>query len=426
MSAAVVVVLEQTMQIPSHVANAVVDPKAYADGWAVDEAFAWLRREAPLARLHPVGFNPFWAVTRHADIKTVELQNDVFRNNDRPLSAVDAATERGMMADQLPIRTLMHMDSPSHMAYRRLTQSWFMPQNLRTLEARVRDVAREFVDRMAATGGRCDFARDVAFLYPLRIIMEVLGVPPCDEPLMLHLTQELFGSTDPELGRIQEDPAYISRSTIDDFVTYFNQMTEDRRVRPRADLATAIANSEIDGRPIGHLEAMGYYFIIATAGHDTTSNSTAGGLWALCENPEQFRKLKSDPALIQGFVDESIRWVSPVKHFMRTAAEDAEVAGQNIAKGDWLMLCYHSGNRDEAVFPDPFKFDIERAPNKHLAFGYGPHVCLGQHLGRMEMRIFWEELLPRLESIELDGEPRRTEAIFVCGPKTVPVRFQMA
>lgn len=413
------------MRIPQQVANAIVGPKAYAEGTPVDEAFTWLRREAPLARLQPDGFNPFWAVTRHADIRAIELRSDVFRNNDRPLSAVDAATERGMIAHALPIRTLMHMDSPDHMAYRRLTQSWFMPQNLRAMETRVREVAREFVDRMAATGGRCDFAQDVAFLYPLRIIMEVLGFPASDEPLMLRLTQELFGSSDPELGRTPDDPAFVSRSTIDDFVKYFNNVTEDRRTRPRADLATEIANGEVGGRPIGHLEAMGYYFIVATAGHDTTSNSTAGGLWALCENPDQFRKLKSDPTLIQGFVDESIRWVSPVKHFMRTAAEDAEVAGQNIAEGDWLMLCYHSGNRDEAVFADPFKFDIERAPNKHLAFGYGPHVCLGQHLGRMEMRIFWEELLPRLKSIELDGEPRRTEANFVCGPKTVPVRFQM-
>jgi cytochrome P450 len=148
-------------------------------------------------------------------------------------------------------------------------------------------------------------------------------------------------------------------------------------------------------------------------------------MWALAENPDQFVKLKADLSLIPGLVEESIRWETPVKHFMRSATADAEVAGQKIAKGDWLMLSYPSGNRDESVFTDPFKFDIERKPNKHVAFGYGAHVCLGQHLARMEMRVLWEELLPRLESVELDGTPRRMEAAFVCGPKSVPIRYRM-
>jgi cytochrome P450 len=170
---------------------------------------------------------------------------------------------------------------------------------------------------------------------------------------------------------------------------------------------------------------MSYYIIAATAGHDTTSSTTAGALWALGEDPGQFRRVKADPGLIPGLVEESIRWVTPVKHFMRTATADAELAGQQIAKGDWMMLCYPSGNRDEAAFDDPFKFRSDRSPNKHVAFGYGAHVCLGQHLARMEMRILWEELFARLESFELDGEPKRMVANFVCGPKSVPIRFKM-
>jgi hypothetical protein len=146
-------------------------------------------------------------------------------------------------------------------------------------------------------------------------------------------------------------------------------------------------------------------------------------MWALAQNPEQFAKVKANPALISGLIEESIRWVTPVKHFMRTATADCELAGQKIAKGDWLMLCYPSGNRDEAVFSDPFKFDVERSPNKHVAFGYGAHVCLGQHLARMEMRILWEEFFARVNSVELDGEPRNMVANFVCGPKSVPLRF---
>jgi len=422
-------------RIPQELAQTIVDPKAYADGKRIDDCFVKLRRDMPLAVAQPENCYPFWVVTRHADIQTVERQNDLFHNGDRPTTFTTIEGEkkvREMMGGSPHlVRSLVQMDNPDHFAYRHLTQSWFLPQNLRGLEARIREIAKSFVDSMASYGGRCDFARDVAFLYPLHVIMEVLGVPEIDEPRMLKLTQELFGSADPDLNRTGKEVMDIDQgiatiqATVMDFMTYFNAMTEDRRKHPRKDLASVIANGKINGEPLGHLEAMSYYIIAATAGHDTTSNTTAGGMWALAQNPDQFRKLKANPALIPGHVEESIRWVTPVKHFMRSATADTELAGQKIAKGDWLMLCYPSGNRDEAVFDSPFKYDIERSPNKHVAFGYGAHVCLGQHLGRMEMRLLWEELLPRLESIELAGEPKNMEANFVCGPKTVPVRFKM-
>ena len=158
---------------------------------------------------------------------------------------------------------------------------------------------------------------------------------------------------------------------------------------------------------------------------NTTSNTTAGAMWALAENPDQFAKVKGDLSLIPSMVEESIRWETPVKHFMRTATDDTEIAGQKIARNDWLFLAYPSGNRDEAVFDDPFQFKVDRSPNKHVAFGYGAHVCLGQHLARMEMRLLWEELLPSLQSVELSGKPSRTQANFVSGPKSVPIRFRM-
>jgi cytochrome P450 len=424
--------------IPQEIARTIVDPKAYADGDRIDEAFTWLRANAPLEKAQPEGFDPFWVVTRFDDIQQVEKQNELFHNGDRAtiVTPIEADLKVRQMTGGSPhlVRSLVQMDNPDHFAYRRLTQSWFLPQNIRGLEPRIREIARGFVDRMAAKGDRCDFAKDVAFLYPLHVIMEVLGVPEADEPRMLKLTQELFGSADPELNRTGKEMDRAAdveagvqavQATVIDFMTYFNAMTEDRRANPRNDLASVIANGAVHGQPLGHLEAMSYYIIAATAGHDTTSSTTAGALWALAENPDQFAKLKADPSLIPGLVEESIRWVTPVKHFMRTATEDAEVGGREIAKGDWLMLCYQAGNRDEAVFDRPFEFDIERSPNKHVAFGYGAHVCLGQHLARMEMRILWEELLPRLESVELDGSPKRMEAAFVCGPKSVPIRFRM-
>jgi cytochrome P450 len=254
-------------------------------------------------------------------------------------------------------------------------------------------------------------------------------VPEPDEPLMLKLTQEMFGAEDEELSRDGERKDELAahdsiRAASADFVSYFQVLVEDRRKSPRDDLASVIANATIAGQPLGFAEVMGYYVITATAGHDTTSNTTATALWALAERPELLRALQADPSLIAAHVDESIRWATAVKHFMRTAVVDTELAGRKIAKGDWLMLSYASANRDEAVFERPFEYDIHRTA-KHLALGYGPHVCLGQHLARMEMRILWEELLPRLDSLGLAGEPVLTSATFISGPKHVPIRFRM-
>jgi cytochrome P450 len=418
------------MTVPSDIARIIVDPKAYADGQA-DAAFARLRREAPLAKVETEDYRPFWLVTRHADVMEAGRRGDDFHNGDQPitLTSIDAERSAAEGGDP-PVRTLVQMDAPQHWAFRNLTQAWFMPQNLRKLEARIREIARSFVDRMAEFGGECDFAQDIALYYPLRIIMEILGVPEIDEPLMLKLTQEVFGADDAELNRTASstDASNVAdgmRAAVMDFVRYFNALAEDRRQSPRGDLASVIANGAVDGQPLGFAEVMGYYVITATAGHDTTSNTTAAALWALAERPELVRDLKADPTLIGGHVDESIRWATAVKHFMRSASVDTELGGQKIAKGDWLMLSYASANRDDEVFANPFEYDVRRSPNKHLAFGYGPHVCLGQHLGRMEMRILWEELLPRLDSLELAGVPSLSHATFISGPKHVPIRYRM-
>ncbi|MEQ9520279.1 MAG: cytochrome P450 [Parvibaculum sp.] len=422
-------------KIDATIAETIISPKAYAAGTPIDDAFRELRKSTPLGIAEPEGYDPFWVVTKFDDIQFVERNNELFHNGDRSavLTTVSADKMVREMMGGSPhlVRSLVQMDNPDHMAYRRLTQSWFLPQNIKGLEPRIREIAREFVDNMLAKGETCDFARDVAFLYPLRVIMEIMGVPESDEPKMLKLTQELFGATDPEMSRSgkadqgTEEGVGSVAETVGEFITYFNALTEDRRANPRDDVSSVIANGKINGEPLDHFAAMSYYIIAATAGHDTTSHTTAAAFWALCEAPDQFAKLKNDLGLIDSYVEESIRWTTAVKHFMRTATDDTEVAGQKISKGDWLMLCYQSGNRDEAHFDQPFKFQVDRRPNKHVAFGYGAHVCLGQHLARMEMRILWEELLPKLKSIELNGTPKRMESSFVCGPKSVPVRFTL-
>jgi cytochrome P450 len=421
-------------RIPGDLATTLVTPADYATG-RIHETYKWLRNNEPFGIAQVEGVDPFWVATKHADILEISRQNALFHNGDRSPTLtsqeVDRKVREMMGGSPHLLRTLVHMDAPDHPKYRVLTQAWFLPQNLKSLEDRIRAIARVAVDKMAASGGEADFVKTVALHYPLHVIMTILGVPEEDEPRMLKLTQELFGAADPELTRdrdeIEKAPEERSfdMSVITDFFMYFRALSEARRAKPTDDLASLIANARVDGQPLSDLEAMSYYIIVATAGHDTTSSSTATAMWELAKNPGELAKLKADPSLIPGLVDESIRWATPVKTFMRTVAEDTEFAGRRLKKNDWLMLCYASGNRDEEVFEDPYAFRVDRKPNKHLAFGYGAHLCLGQHLAKMEMRILWEELIPRLKSVELAGEPAMSEAVFVNGPKRVPIRFEM-
>lgn len=328
-------------------------------------------------------------------------------------------------------RSIVAMNEPDHMKYRMLTQAWFQPKNLKPLEENIRAIARRHVERLAAAGGECDFVKEVAVHYPLLVVMSILGVPEEGEPMMLRLTQQYFGNNDEDLNLKHEKPtpeqaATMLREVIGEANAYFKKISDDRRRNPTGDLVSVVANSVIDGKPISDLDAMGYYITAAFAGHDTTSSSTAGGVWALCEHPDQFAKAKADPSLIPALVEKSIRWTTPIHQFVRMAAADHEVRSQTVRKGDWVVLCFPSGNRDEEVFDEPFRFRIDRTSNKHISFGYGAHMCLGMHLARMEMRIFFEELLPRLDALELAGIPRRTVTNFVGGPKSVPIRYRMA
>ncbi|MEH2564484.1 cytochrome P450 [Bradyrhizobium sp. AZCC 2289] len=420
------------VDIPADIAATLVNPAAYADH-RIHDSYRWLRANNPLGIARTEKFDPFWVVTKHAHIQAISRQNELFHNADRPTIVASRAFEeraRKITGGPNLVRSLVQMDAPDHPKYRALTQGWFMPANLGKFEARVREIARHTVARMLEKGGSCDFVADAALGYPLHVIMEILGVPERDEPRMLKLTQELFGAQDPDTARIREalSPEQFSvmmQAVVNDFGAYFRAITEDRRRSPRDDLATVIANARIGGEYMPDHDATSYYMIVATAGHDTTSSSTAGAIWALAEDPEQFARVRANPELIPGLVDEAIRWMTPVKHFMRSATADTELGGRQIAGGDWLMLCYASGNRDEDVFDEPFKFRCDRKPNRHIAFGYGAHLCLGQYLAKLEMRILFEELLPRLKSIALDGEVKMTQATFVNGPKKLPIRFEL-
>ena len=421
--------------------NRLVNPMNYADE-SVLETYAELRATDPVHWTEPTGFRPFWSITRHADITAIAKQNDKFINRLRTyLSPIEGEEwTKAMTGDSHLFRTLVDLDDPQHMKLRRLTHNWFQPGNLRKIEADIAAIAKIHVDRMAALGGACDFVNEVALWYPLRVIMKLLGIPESDEPMMLQMTQEIFGPQDPDviarsqrvtqgtpalMGGKSGDAQVDLLATVQMFFTYFREVTADRRANPRDDLASVIANGLIDGEPIDELSATSYYAITATAGHDTTSSSAAGGLLQLIRNPDQLALLKADMSLVPQFIEETIRWVTPVKHFMRTATEDYQIGEKTIKAGDGLCLFYWSGNRDEAVFDDADRFIIDRASNPQTAFGNGVHLCLGLHLARMELRALYNELLPRLDSIELAGKPKNSTANFVSGLKTLPIRYSM-
>jgi cytochrome P450 len=421
------------LKLPENIATTLVNPKAYATD-ELHNAYRWMRNNNPLGVAEVEGFDPFWVVTKHSDILEISKQNALYTSGVKATTLTSRAGDtraRAITGTPHLVKSLVQMDAPEHMKYRLLTQAWFMPASIKKREEAVRALAKQSVDEFAALPGKCDFVTDVAMHYPLRVVMQILGVPMEDYPRMLRLTQELFGAQDPDVQRFQEalsDEQYaqLLLAVIQDFTTYFEAISADRRANPRDDLATLIANAQIDGAPIGQFEATGYYTIVATAGHDTTSSSTAGAMWALATQPGLLERVRGDLSLVPALIEEAIRWTTPVKTFMRSPTEDTELRGRKIAKGDWLMLCYASGNRDEEVFPNSDTFDIDRTPNRQLAFGFGAHLCLGQHLARMEMRILFEELLPRLKSVSLDGEPRYTESWFVNGLKKLPITFELA
>lgn len=399
------------------VGNLLVDPRFHSDPAAYHALLRRLRAEAPVFWVEPDDYAPFWIVTRHADVMQVERTMDIFVNGPRVMlrkTVVDDQIRKVTGGRPFLLNQLPNMDGDEHRLHRKLTQAWFAPGRIKILDEELRGYARDLFDRTLDGDGRCDFMRAVASWYPLRVIMRIIGVPAEDEALMLKMTQQLFGPDDPEIKTEKIDVI----STVQGFFDYFRALLESRRTAPADDLATLLAQAEI-----GEKEALSYFILAATAGHDTTSASIAGGTLALLQNPDQFDRLRGDMSLLPSAVDEMIRWVSPVTHFFRTPTEDYELRGQTIGAGQAMMMCYPSANRDEEVFDEPYRFDIGRPPHRHLAFGYGPHVCLGQHLARMEMRIFFEELFARIDRLELDGDPRWIQTNFVGGLKSLPVRY---
>ncbi|MBP2454001.1 cytochrome P450 [Mycolicibacterium lutetiense] len=406
-------------------AKVLADPAAYADDARLHTALTHLRANNPVAWVDNRPYRPFWAITKHADIMAVERDNELFISEPRPLLATAAADDmaKQQLEAGMGLRTLIHMDDPHHRKVRAIGADWFRPKAMRALKVRVDELAKRYVDKMRDIGPECDFVTAIAVDFPLYVIMSLLGLPEDDFARMHMLTQEMFGGDDEEYqrGKSLEDGLAV----LLDFFAYFSSLTASRRANPTEDLASAIANGTIDGEPLSDVDTASYYVIVASAGHDTTKDAISGGLHALIENPDQLARLRTQPELMGTAVEEMIRWTTPVKEFMRTATADTTVRGVPIAKGESVYLAYVSGNRDEEVFDNPHRFDVGRDPNKHLAFGYGVHFCLGAALARMEMSSLFTELLGRLDSIELAGTPELSATTFVGGLKHLPLRYSL-
>lgn len=422
------------LPVPITDGTELMDPHRYAREGYPFEVWRRLRRESPVHWCEGPELVPFWAVTRHADICEVSKQPDKFLSGPGIIPATKDVAERIARGERGPfdaMQTIITMDPPKHRKLRKVASPWFTPQALGRLDDVVRASARRLVDELydAQVGGegRCEFVAQVAARHPLRILSNILGVPPEDEPFILRVTQELFAGEDPEYRRPEADRDEAFRALGIEMLQYFGKIVAERRASPRDDLASILANAQVDGERMGDVETLGYYLIVFTAGHDTTRNSLSGGMLALVEHPAERARLREDPSgRAADAVEEIVRWTTPVNFMMRTAACDYELRGTRIRAGDRLVLYYASANRDEDVFDDPDRFRVERRPNPHLGFGIGEHFCLGSHLARRSQRALFAELAARLDDVELAGPPERLVASFVAGVKRLPLRYRLA
>ena len=388
--------------------------------------FAYLRKEAPIWK-HPEPGGPgFWVFTRHEDVQHWNRDwergsSDGARGGvvglEEPDEAARAAQEQMTQAG----RMMLFMDPPDHTRYRKLVNKGFTPRVIRDLEDHMRNMSVKIIERsLAKDGGRCDFVVDVAAELPLEAIAEFLGVPYEDRLKLFDWSNRMVGSEDPEYAVSEEN---VREAQVEMFV-YAHALGEERRNEPRDDIVSKLIHGEVEGEKLSEMDFNLFFMLLSVAGNETTRNAMAHGMAALLDNPDQYQMLVDDPSLVDKAIEEILRWASPVMYFRRNITEDVEYKGQQLKDGDKISLWYISANRDETVFDDPFRFDILRDPNEHIAFGGGgPHHCLGANLARMELKVLFEELVQRVPRMEKLGEPERLRSYFINGIKHLPVRM---
>jgi cytochrome P450 family 142 subfamily A polypeptide 1 len=391
---------------PAHLGIDLMSGEFY--GREPHDAYAWMRANAPV--YYDEG-NDLWAAASYAAVKAASVDTDAFSN------------ASGIRPKYPPLPMMIDFDAPEHVRRRRLVSEGFTPRRVRAMEDRLRFVCDALIDEVCERG-RCDFVKDVAAPLPIIVIGDMLGVAPEDRDDLLRWSDDMLK------GQGSPDPTAMDKATeaFVEYTDYINPVLADRRAtRSTEDLVGVLAHAEIDGDSLDDASLVHETLLILIGGDETTRHVISGGVEELLAHPDQRAKLAADPeALLQGAVEEMLRWVSPIKNMARTATRDVELAGASIREGQEILLLYPSANRDEAVFDDPGTFDITRSPNPHVAFGFGAHFCLGNQLARLELRVMVDRLLARLPDLHLAVDraalPRRM-ANFISGIEAMPVEF---
>jgi cytochrome P450 len=406
----------------------LVNPDNYVERIPFDW-FDELRRDAPVVwHDEPAGNKGFWAVTRYDDLVAVHMDWETF------------SSERGAVAleelepDQLEVRkTMLETDPPRHRELRNICNKRFSARGVGAYEDFIREVASGVLDH-ALEREEFDFVSEISRELPIRFLCAIFTVPQDDAPMLIRWGDAMIGNQDPDFSAAVVDQVdteafkYLPfRSpTANDVFAYADRQRDLRLEEPQDDVITALTVAQREG-VLTEREYENYFSLLMIAGNETTRHTISHGMLALIERPDQLRKLQDDPSLIPVAVEEILRWATPVMHFRRTATRDTELRGRKIREGDKVVTWYISANRDEEQFPDPYRFDVERRPNEHVTFGPGgPHFCLGAHLAKLETKVLFQELLPRLRTIEPTGPAVRMRSNFVNGIKRLPVRVAMA
>jgi cytochrome P450 len=379
------------------------------------QTFDRLRKEAPVYFHDEPGGPGFWCVTRYEDLVAVNRDNQLFSSNRK--SALFMEQDEEMLAQQRLM--MLNMDPPMHTRYRLLVNKGFTPRRVAQLEETIRRQTNEIIDSVCEKG-EADFVTEMSAELPLQVIAHLLGVPQEERHLVFDWSNRMVGSQDPEYNVNPE----LAQNASMELYSYFNQLSAQRRVDPKEDLVTALLNAEVDGQGLSELELDLFFLLLSVAGNETTRNAISHGMVALSEHPDQQQRLLDDPSLINSAIEEILRWATPVMHFRRQATAPTQIGDQKIEEDDKVVFWHISANRDENVFDDPYRFDVARSPNEHVAFGGGgPHFCLGANLARLEMKVMFEELLKRLPDIAVNGPVSRLRSNFINGLKHVPVAF---
>jgi cholest-4-en-3-one 26-monooxygenase len=383
------------------------------------EMFKRLRAEDPVSwHEHPAG-RGFWNVVRHADLVAVNRDTATFSSELGGVSLLDPG-ELGEAGGLDPRGVMMlYMDPPKHTRYRLLVNKGFTPRMIGLLEQYLTHRAVLIVDNIIERGS-CDFVEDLASELPLQAIAEIMGVPQEDRKLLFDWSNRMIGIDDPEYAK-GDDGMNASM----ELYMYVNELAKKRKTDPRDDIVTKLINAELAGDRLSELEFDMFMLLLTVAGNETTRNTTAWGMWALMENPQQYKELANNvDTMLDRAIEEILRWATPVYHFRRTATVDTEFRGKEIKQGDKVVIWHTSADRDEQVFDDPFTFDISRWPNEHIAFGGGgAHFCLGANLARMELRLIFREILERIPDMTMTGQPSMLRSNFIGGVKHLPVKY---